>query len=68
MVDALVDGVAVIVNFIVRSSDRFWYDSLCFVSEEAINRCISIGDKVKTFWLKLFNASNAVSDINDVFF
>jgi len=55
LVDTLVDGVAVIIYFVVRTSNSFWDNGLCFVCNEAINRGVRIRDKVEAANLKLID-------------
>ena len=64
----IVVGSAVIINFIMRSNDRFRNNRLRFVCKETIDCRVSVNNKIKPPWLKLFNASDCAIKINDVFF
>ncbi len=68
LIDALVDGVAVLIHFILRSGSALGDYLLGFVSEESINRLVGIRDEVKTVNLKLIDAINCAGQGDDVFF
>jgi hypothetical protein len=61
LVDALVDGVAVIINCILFASDAFRDNCLRFVGDEAVNCLVRISNEVESAWLQLLQAGNAVS-------
>ena len=68
MINTLYNGIAIIIDFVVRSSDSFRDNILRFMGKESINCCVSIGNKVKTLWRKLLDSINSAIQIDDVFF
>ena len=67
MVDALVDGIAVVVHFILSASDAFRDNCLCFVSEEAVNCLIRVRNEVESVNLKIIEAINGAGQWDNVF-
>jgi len=60
MVDALINRIAVSINFVVRSNNSFGNNSLCFMSNKTINCNIWNINKIKTFWCKPLNTINSI--------
>ena len=61
------DGVAVIIDFILRASDALGDDFLCFVSDEAIYYGVGICNEVKAVNGDLVQASDCAIKRDDVF-
>jgi hypothetical protein len=67
LVDALIDGVAVIIDCILLSSDALRNDCLRFVSNETIHHGVRIGNEVEAMNGELVEASNGAIKRDDVF-